>query len=255
MSERENVIDLNSDLGEGFGAWSMGDDDALLDIITSANIACGFHAGDPAIMRRTCDRAVSRSVTIGAHISYQDLAGFGRRALAVEAARLRDETLYQIGALDGIARAAGGRVRYVKPHGALYHSGSSDAEVATAIVTAMSEFDAGLGLLGPLDSELEAAAGRAGIAFYGEGFADRAYTPESRLVARSAEGAVLAESAAVAQALAIAQSGTVTAVSGVAVPVRAQSICVHGDSPGAVAMARSVRAAMQDAGIALAAFA
>lgn len=254
MTDYAHTIDLNSDLGEGFGDWSMGDDDALLDIVTSANIACGFHAGDAAIMRRTCERAVERSVRIGAHIAYQDLAGFGRRAITVESDRLRDETLYQIGALDGIARSVGGRVDYVKPHGALYHSASADARVATAVVTAMRELDNGLALLGPHGSELAIAADKAGIAFHGEGFADRAYTPDARLVPRGTDGAVLAEADAVAQAVAIATTGTVRSIDGNEVSVHARSICVHGDSPGAVAMARAVRDALRDGRITLAPF-
>src|SRR5437899_469293 len=178
------MIDLNSDLGEGFGAWSMGDDEALLEIVTSANIACGFHAGDPSIMRRTCAVAVERGVRIGAHISYRDLAGFGRRAIAVPPRELTDECLYQIGALDAVARAAGDRVRYGKPHGALYNSAAVDASIAEAVATAVARYG-GLSLLGLPGSEHETAAAAAGIEFHAEGFADRAYTPAGTLVPRS----------------------------------------------------------------------
>lgn len=156
------TVDLNSDLGEGFGAYRMGDDAAMLEVVTSANIACGFHAGDPSIMRRTCALAVEKGVRIGAHIGYRDLPGFGRRALAVPAAELRDETLYQIGSLDAFARAAGDRVRYVKPHGALYHAAAADRTLADAIVAALREFDSRLALLGPAATEMEHAARAAG---------------------------------------------------------------------------------------------
>ncbi|WP_280389228.1 LamB/YcsF family protein [Nocardia wallacei] len=247
------MMDLNSDLGEGFGAWSMGDDAALLDIVTSANIACGFHAGDPAIMRHTCELAVARGVRIGAHISYRDLAGFGRRAMAVPPPELSDECLYQIGALDAFARAAGDRVRYVKPHGALYHAASADREVADAVVRALTRYG-GLGLLGLPGARLAAAAAAAGIAFYAEGFADRAYTPAGDLVARGTPGSVLGEHAALAQAISIAVHGETRDVDGDPVAVPAASLCVHGDSPGAVAMARSIRDALAAKGIEVEAF-
>lgn len=271
------AFDINSDLGEGFGAWSMGDDAAMLDIVTSANIACGFHAGDPSIMRRTCELAVAKGVRIGAHVGYRDLAGFGRRALAMAPAELRDETLYQIGSLDAFARAAGDRVRYVKPHGALYHAAAADRELADAVVAAMREFgasgngdrtrevgappngvprrdSAGLALLGPAGTELESAARDAGIAFVGEGFADRAYTESGALAPRGLPGAVLWPDDAVMQALSIAREGKAATVDSGTVAVRAASICVHGDSPAAVEMARRIRAALDDSGVTVTAF-
>lgn len=254
------AFDLNSDLGEGFGAWSMGDDAAMLDIVTSANIACGFHAGDPSIMRRTCELAVAKGVRIGAHVGYRDLVGFGRRALAVAPQDLRDETLYQIGSLDAFARAAGDRVRYVKPHGALYHAAAADRALADAVVGAMCEvaggreFDSGLVLLGPADTHLEGAARDAGIAFVGEGFADRAYLESGLLAARGLPGAVLWPDDAVMQALSIARDGKANTVDGDTVTVRAASICVHGDSPAAVEMARRIRATLDDAGVTVTAF-
>ncbi|WP_019925866.1 LamB/YcsF family protein [Nocardia sp. BMG111209] len=247
------MIDLNSDLGEGFGAWSMGDDIALLDVVTSANIACGFHAGDPSIMRRTCAAAVERGVRIGAHVSYRDLAGFGRRAIAVSPRELADENLYQIGALDACARAAGDRVRYVKPHGALYHSAAADPEIATAVVSALTAFG-GLALLGPPGSELEHAAAAAGIPFHAEGFADRGYSPAGTLVPRGAPGDILHPMDAVAQALSIAVGGTARDATGADVPVAVRSLCVHGDSPSAVAMARSIRDVLTGEGVELRAF-
>lgn len=247
------TIDLNSDLGEGFGAWSMGEDDALLEIVTSANIACGFHAGDPSIMRRTCAIAVERGVRIGAHISYRDLAGFGRRAISVPAPELTDECLYQIGALDGFARAAGDRVRYVKPHGALYNSAVQDAGIAAAIVAAVSAYG-GLSLLGLPGSQHEVAAAAAGIDFHAEGFADRAYTPAGTLVPRNRPGSVLGAESALEQAISISTEGSTRDVDGVPVPVPARSLCVHGDSPDAVAMARAIRDALTGRGVELRAF-
>lgn len=243
-------LDLNSDLGEGFGPWTMGDDAAMLDIVTSANIACGFHAGDPSIMRRTCALAVEKDVRIGAHVGHRDLVGFGRRAIAIEPGQLRDEVLYQIGSLDAFARAAGDRVRYVKPHGALYHSASRDRAFADAVLAAVVEFDPELALLGPAGSQLELAAVDARVRFVGEGFADRAYMPGGSLAARGVAGAVLPPDEAVAQAVSIAQSGTVQTVDGAgAVSVAAASICVHGDSPAAVEMARRIRSALDGVGV------
>ncbi|MFB8009754.1 LamB/YcsF family protein [Nocardia sp. NPDC056000] len=243
------TVDLNSDLGEGFGTYRMGDDAAMLDVVTSANIACGFHAGDPSIMRRTCALAVERGVRIGAHIGYRDLAGFGRRAIAVPPAEIRDETLYQLGGLDAFARAAGDRVRYVKPHGALYHAAAADPALASAIVAAMREFDSALALLGPAGTEMETAANAAGTPFLGEGFADRAYTADGLLAPRGTPGAVLSPDNALAQALSIARDGKVITVDGGTVAISAASICVHGDSPAAVEMAARIRAALADAAI------
>ncbi|MEC3914179.1 LamB/YcsF family protein [Nocardia sp. CDC160] len=249
------TLDLNSDLGEGFGDYVMADDAAMLDVVTSANIACGFHAGDPAIMRRTCALAVEKGVRIGAHVGHRDLPGFGRRAIAISPADLRDETLYQIGSLDGFARAAGDRVRYVKPHGALYHQAAADRALADAVVAALREFDTELMLLGPAATELDRAAADAGIPFVGEGFADRAYTPEGLLAPRGLPGAVLDTDAAVAQALSIARDGKATSVDGGTVAVHAASICVHGDTPAAVEMARRIRAALDESGTPVRAFA
>jgi 5-oxoprolinase (ATP-hydrolysing) subunit A len=243
-------LDLNSDLGEGFGPWKMGDDAAMLDIVTSANIACGFHAGDPSIMRRTCALAVEKGVRIGAHVGYRDLVGFGRRAIAVEPDELRDEVLYQIGSLDAFARAAGDRVRYVKPHGALYHSAGSDRALADAVIGALAEYDSELALLGPAGTQLERAADEAKVRFVSEGFADRAYTPNGTLAARGLPGAVLQTNNAVAQAVSIALSGTARTVDGAGqVTVAAASICVHGDSPAAVEMARLIRTRLDEVGV------
>ncbi|GAA1832357.1 5-oxoprolinase subunit PxpA [Actinomadura chokoriensis] len=248
------VIDVNADLGEGFGIWALGDDLALLDVITSANVACGFHAGDPLIMRRVCAAAVERGVVIGAQVSYRDLAGFGRREMDVAAPELTAEILYQLAALDGIARTEGGRVAYVKPHGALYNRVSRDAGQAQAVADAVRAYDASLPLLTlPGSAVYEVADGLTVVA---ECFADRAYTPSGGLVSRREPGAVVHdEKAVVERAVRMAVDGTVVAVDGSEVALKARSICVHGDTPGAVALARSVRAALSGAGVALEPFA
>jgi UPF0271 protein len=249
-------IDLNSDLGEGFGIWRLTDDDALLDLVTSANVACGFHAGDPSTMRHVCERAAANGVTIGAHVSYRDLAGFGRRRMDVDPLELRDDVSYQIGALDAFARAAGTAVRYVKPHGALYNTVVNDEAQADAVVEAVATYDADLPVLGLPGSQLLRKAAAAGLAAVPEAFADRAYTPRATLVPRSQAGAVLHDVAeVVARCVGLATTGTVRAVDGSTVDVGARSICVHGDTAGAVEIARRVRAALEDAGVQVASFA
>jgi UPF0271 protein len=248
-------IDLNADLGEGFGVWRLGDDDALLEVVTSANVACGFHAGDAITMRRVCATAAERGVAIGAQVSYRDLAGFGRRRIEVSAAELAADVLYQVGALEACARAAGSRVRYVKPHGALYNVAADDVVQADAVASAMASFGGSLALLGLPGSQLEAAAERHGLPFVAEAFADRAYTPAGRLVARGSAGAVVTDPDEVAaRAVRMATHGVVEAVDGSLVTVRPQSVCVHGDSPRAVEMARAVRDALAAAGVELAPF-
>lgn len=248
------VIDINADLGEGFGIWELGDDLALLDVLTSANVACGFHAGDPLIMRRVCAAAVERGVTIGAQVSYRDLAGFGRREMDVAAPELTAEILYQLAALDGIARTEGGRVAYVKPHGALYNRVRRDAVQARAVADAVRAYDASLPLLTLPGSAVHEVAD--GLTVVAECFADRAYTPSGGLVSRREPGAVIHdEKAVVERAVRMAVDGTVVAVDGSEVALKARSICVHGDTPGAVALARSVRAALSEAGVALEPFA
>lgn len=248
------VIDINADLGEGFGIWELGDDLALLDVITSANVACGFHAGDPLIMRRVCAAAVARGVTIGAQVSYRDLAGFGRREMDVAAPELTAEVLYQIAALDGIARAEGGRVAYVKPHGALYNRVSRDPVQAGAVADAVRAYDPSLPLLTLPGSAVHGVA--EGLTVVAECFADRAYTPSGGLVSRREPGAVVhGEDAVVQRAVRMAVDGTVIAVDGSEVSLKARSICVHGDTPGAVSLAQSVRSALSGAGVALESFA
>ncbi|WP_061961482.1 LamB/YcsF family protein [Demequina flava] len=241
------VIDLNADLGEGFGRWGLTDDAGLLDVVTSANVACGFHAGDPATMRRVCEWAVERGVTIGAHVSYRDLAGFGRRAMDVPHDELAAEVAYQIGALEAFARAAGGLVAYVKPHGALYNRAVRDPDQASAIVegVAMAGLRPVLGLPG---SELLARAAEAGCTPVTEAFADRAYLADGSLAPRSRPGAVLERAdAVVTRAIDVALAREIADIEGAPVTVTAQSLCVHGDTPGAVEIARAVRAALADA--------
>ncbi|GHE41378.1 UPF0271 protein [Streptosporangium violaceochromogenes] len=250
------IIDLNADLGEGFGIWRLGDDEALLDVVTSANVACGFHAGDPLTIRRTCAAAVDRGVIIGAQVSYRDLAGFGRREMEVEPEELCAEVLYQVAAVDGVARAMGGRVSYVKPHGALYNRICRDPEQAEAVVAAVADYDRGLPLLGPAGSAVHEIAAREGLVTVAECFADRAYTAAGTLVHRRLPEAVLRDPHEVAaRAVRMATARTVTAVDGSQVAVEARSICVHGDTPDAVSLARAVRDGLIAAGVTLKAFA
>ena len=249
-------IDLNADLGEGFGRWRLTDDDQLLSVVTSANVACGFHAGDAATMRRVCEQAAERGVRIGAQVSYRDLAGFGRRAMDVPPDELAAEVAYQIGALEVFARAAGTRVSYVKPHGALYNRVVHDEEQAGAVVDGVRLADAALPVLGLPGSRLLELAGGSGLPTVTEAFADRAYTAAGALVPRGEEGAVVTDPEAVVErSLGLARDGAVTSHSGSRVAVRARSLCLHGDTPGAVELARRVRARLTGVGIRVEAFA
>ncbi|POX43528.1 hypothetical protein C3486_01010 [Streptomyces sp. Ru73] len=250
------VIDLNADLGEGFGRWHLTDDDSLLSVVTSANVACGFHAGDPSTMRRVCETAAERGVRIGAQVSYRDLAGFGRRAMDVPPDELADEIAYQIGALEVFARAAGSRVSYVKPHGALYNRAVHDAEQAAAIVAGIRRAAGPLPVLGLPGSELHAEARAAGLPAVAEAFADRAYTAAGTLVPRREPGAVVHDpDAVVKRSLGLARDHAVTSIDGERVEVDLQSLCLHGDTPGAAALARRVRHELTAAGVRVAAFA
>jgi 5-oxoprolinase (ATP-hydrolysing) subunit A len=250
------VIDLNADLGESFGAWRLGDDEALLAIVTSANIACGFHAGDPLTIRRACAGAVAHGVAIGAQVSYRDLAGFGRREMDVPPEELTAELLYQISAVDGIARAEGGRVGYVKPHGALYHRCARDPVQAGALAAAVGAYDRRLPLLTMPGGETVRAAALAGLTVVAEAFADRAYRADGTLVPRGQPGAVLTDpAAAAARAASMVTSHTVRSVDGQQIPAVFRSFCVHGDTPGAVALAGAVRGALERAGAKVAPFA
>jgi UPF0271 protein len=243
-------IDLNSDLGESLGVWRMGDDAAMLGIVSSANVACGFHAGDPAGILRTLRQARERGVAVGAHVAYRDLVGFGRRNMDVDSADLRADVIYQIGALKGLAAAAGTEVRYVKPHGALYNTIAHDERQARDVIAAIREIDPGLCLVALAGSPLLGWAEAQGLRAVAEAFADRAYTPQGTLVSRREPGAVLHDAQDVAERmLRLASDGVVTAIDGSVVRIRADSVCVHGDSPGAVEMARRVRERLEAAGV------
>ena len=250
------ALDLNSDLGEGYGQWTLGDDDALLDVVTSANVACGFHAGDASTMRAVCDRAAERGVAIGAQVSYHDLAGFGRRFIEMPPQALTDDVVYQIGALDGFARAAGSRVRYVKPHGALYNAIVHHEEQAQAVVEAVLHYDPDLPVLGLPGSAWLRRAEAAGLTVVHEAFADRAYTPEGTLVPRGTQGAVLTDVEEITRrCVAMAAGEPVADVDGGELTLTPQSVCVHGDTAGAVEIARAVRAGLERAGVTLTPFA
>lgn len=249
-------MDINSDLGESYGAWRMGDDAAMLAIVTSANVACGFHAGDPAGILQTLRDAAERGVVVGAHVAYPDLVGFGRRNMDPTSRELVADVIYQIGALQGLAAAAGTRVRYVKPHGALYNTIAHDARQGDDVVTALLAADPALTLLALAGSPLIERARARGLTVVAEAFADRAYNDDGTLVSRRLPGAVLHDADRVAERmLRWAQTGELLSVNGHAVRVQADSICVHGDSPGAVEMARRIRARFAGAGVPLAPFA
>ena len=246
-------IDVNADLGESFGAWTMGVDEELLGLVSSANVACGFHAGDPSVMDRTVARAVQAGVAIGAHPSYFDLRGFGRRAMSVGAAEVEADVVYQVGALAAFATSHGARLTHVKPHGALYNQAATDDALARAIARATARVDPSLVLVGLASSApMRRAADEAGLRYAAEAFADRAYEPDGSLCPRGVAGAVITDpDAAAAQAVRIAREGTVTSASGTAVLLRADTLCLHGDNPHALAIARAVRQALDAAGIAV----
>lgn len=251
-----SVIDLNSDIGESFGAWDMGDDEAILRSVTSANIACGFHAGDPSHMAKTARLAVAQDAAIGAHVAYRDLAGFGRRFVDATPTELADDVLYQIGALDAMARAAGGKVTYVKPHGALYNTIVTHEAHARAVVDGVRAFGGDLALLllpGSLALDFAREAGLRGVS---EAFADRGYNADGSLVSRREPGAVLHDPEVVASRMVrLATDGVIEAVDGTLIRPEAESICLHGDTAGAVALAAAVRAGLENAGVTIRRFA
>lgn len=249
------VVDLNADMGEGFGRYLL-DDTELLDVVTSASVACGFHAGDPVVMRETVHAALRRGVCVGAHPGYPDLLGFGRREVAATPAEIEAYVVYQIGALQGVCSAAGGRVRYVKAHGALYNRAARDGAAADAIARAVRAVDPTLALLGLARSELTRAADRAGVRAVSEAFVDRAYRTDGTLVPRSEPGAVLHDVAEIAErAVRMVRTGTVQTMDGSVIDVRAESLCTHGDGPHALAIVRAVRDRFELEGIRVAAFA
>jgi UPF0271 protein len=240
-------VDLNADLGEGFGAWRLGDDRGLLALVTSANVACGFHAGDAPTMRRVCEWAADRGVAIGAQVGYRDLAGFGRRRIDYDLAELRDEIIYQIGALDAFCRLQGERVRYVKPHGALYNTAAVDVWQASAVVAAIVDYDRALPVLTLPGSVLAETATGAGLRVVAEGYADRAYQADGALVPRGRPGALVSDvDTVVERAVRMATEGRVVAQDGTTVDCPIESLCLHGDTPGAVELTVRVREALLD---------
>lgn len=248
-------IDLNSDLGESYGTWRLGDDEAMLDIVTSANVACGFHAGDSLTLQRTCAMAAERGVVVGAQVGYNHLPGFGRWSIDIPSPELTADVIYQIGALDGLCRVAGTRVAYVKPHGALYNTAAVDRRQAEAVVAAVTAYDPTLPIMGLAGSELLAAGAAAGLRTVAEAFADRAYTPDGYLVPRREPGATIEDPDLVAERIVrLVTENRVASVDGTDVEVSADSVCVHGDAPGSVALAWAVRVALEGAGVLIAPF-
>ncbi|WP_426997625.1 LamB/YcsF family protein [Pseudarthrobacter sp. N5] len=250
------IIDLNSDVGESFGNWTMGDDAAVFRHVSSANVACGFHAGDPSTIAQTCRDAVAAGVTVGAHVGYRDLAGFGRRFLDCSATELADDVLYQLGALQALARAAGTDIKYVKPHGALYNTIVHHEVHAQAVADAVHAFGPGLPLLLLPGSVALAKAEARGLRTVCEAFADRAYNPDGTLVSRREVGAVLHDHGTITENMVrLATEGKIVARDGSVLDIQAESICVHGDTAGAVAMAAAVRAGLESAGVTVRSFA
>ena len=246
------TIDLNSDLGESFGAWTIGNDSAVLDLVTSANIACGFHAGDPLVMIRTCDLAQKRGVRIGAHVGYRDLAGFGRRNMDYHPDDLRAETIYQIGALQAAARSVGAQVTYVKPHGALYNHIAHDKAQAMAVIEGILAADPTLKLMGLAGSPILDWASAEGLSTLAEAFADRAYNADGTLVSRSQPGAVHHDPDVVAgQAIAFATGAPITSIDGQELIIQADSLCVHGDNPEAISLSRRIIEQLGHVGVAV----
>jgi UPF0271 protein len=243
-------VDLNADIGESFGAYRTGNDELLLPSITSASIACGFHAGDPSVMRRTVQLAARAGVHIGAHPGFPDLVGFGRREMNATPEEIADFVLYQVGALDAIASAEGVKLRHIKPHGALYNMSALRRDMAEAIVRAVASLKEPLVVIGPPGSELLAAATRQSLAIAAEGFADRSYEPDGSLTSRRIPGSVISNPSAVAErAVRMISAGTVTARDGSVLALNVDTICVHGDTPAAAALASSVRKALNQAGV------
>lgn len=247
-------VDLNSDLGESFGASSRGDDDAMFALVTSANLACGFHAGDPATMLTACRTAADHGVVVGAHPAYRDLAGFGRRDMEVPVEQLHADVLYQVAALMGLAAHAGTAVRYVKPHGALYNRIAVDLEVAEVIADVARGLD--LPVLGLGGSAIESACQHVGVRFVREAYVDRGYLADGTLAARSLSGALITDPTEAAERVVrMVRDGTLDAIDGTKLTVNPESLCVHGDTPGAVAIARAVRSALDAAEVEVTAFA
>jgi len=248
-------IDLNCDLGEGFGAWRLGRDEEAMPLLSSVNIACGFHASDPLTMLRTLRLAKREGVSVGAHPGFHDLVGFGRRQMAQSREEIGADIVYQVGALLGFCRAEGVPLRHVKAHGALYNLAAGDLGVALAIAEAIRAVDASLIMVCLAGSAMTEAARRAGVSYVEEAFADRAYAPDGSLLPRERPGAVIEDAGLVArQVLLMAREGRVRAMDGSEIPIAAETLCVHGDSPGAVSLLRAIRAVLAEEGIAVRAF-
>ncbi len=246
------TLDLNSDLGESMGLYKIGMDESMLSIVTSANIACGFHGGDPVVMRQTVKTAIENGVSIGAHPGYPDLLGFGRRQMSLSPDEAYSYILYQLGALNAFVRAQGGEIAHIKPHGAMYNTGCKDISLATAICSAASDFDKNIIVLAPVGSCFEQAASSLGLQFVGEFFADRAYNSDGSLVARSIDGAVIEdESLAAQRVVQMAKQGTVKCIDGSVIPISCGSVCVHGDNAHAVKLAQTIRETLTQNGIAV----
>jgi 5-oxoprolinase (ATP-hydrolysing) subunit A len=246
-------VDLNADLGEGFGAWTMGADAEVLAFVTSANVACGFHAGDPSVIDRTVGLALQAGVAVGAHPSHWDLRGFGRRTIAAPPPEVEADVVYQVGAVAAFVRSHGGELRHVKPHGALYNQAAVDERLSRAIATGVARVSRELVLVGAANSEpMRRAAEAEGLRYAGEAFPDRAYNRDGTLVSRIVAGAVITDPAEVAtRAVRLARDGFAVAIDGSAIPLRAETLCLHGDNPHAVQNARAVRDALQAAGVAV----
>ncbi|HPX03348.1 MAG TPA: 5-oxoprolinase subunit PxpA [Synergistaceae bacterium] len=243
-------IDLNSDIGESFGAYRMGDDAAVMDAVTSANVACGFHAGDPLVMNKTIKNCAAKGVAVGAHPGYPDLVGFGRRNMKCTPEEEYADCLYQIGALSAFCRANGLTLQHVKPHGAMYNQAAKDPELAKAIARAVKDSGENVILMGLANSEFEKAAKEIGIPFAAEAFADRGYMPDGSLVPRSQPGAIIHDvDEAAKRVVRMVTEGKVEAVDGTVINFRPQSICMHGDTPEAVEMAKTVRRELEAAGV------
>lgn len=243
-------VDLNSDLGESFGRYTLGLDEEVLGVVSSANVACGFHAGDPVVMARTAALAKARGAAVGAHPGFPDLQGFGRRNMTLSPEEARECVLYQLGALDAFLRPLGMKLQHVKPHGALYNMAAKDPALAKAICLAVRDFDPGLIVLGLSGGQLGVQAEALGLRAVSEVFADRAYEEDGTLVSRSKPGAMIAdEDEAAARVVRMVTEGVVTAVTGRDIPIRADSVCVHGDGPRALAFAKKIRAALEAKGV------
>lgn len=248
------VVDMNSDLGESFGNYKLGMDDKILEIVTSANIACGFHAGDPSVMKKTVALAVKNGAALGAHPGYPDLVGFGRRKMDIAPSDVYNMVVYQVGALAAFAKAAGTRLQHVKPHGAMYNMASKDAKLAEAIAQAVYDVDKDLILYAQGGTESIKAAEKIGLRTASEVFADRSYQDDGTLTPRSQPGAMITdEEKSIAQVLSMVLEGKVTALSGKVIPVKADSICLHGDGPKALVFANKIRSVLLENGVKVAA--